>query len=109
VETEVAEACAAGSSIAQSRFEIIGRGGLPTLPTDALSPDAVQVDLVSIKPEVNKPAGTNVSTKPQNSTPRKIVEATGWVRNDKGEIFFVADAANETQVDNWYRKNYCPR
>ena len=107
VETEVAQTCATGSSIAQSRFEIIGRGGLPHLPTDALSADAVEVDLVSIKPEVNKPAVTNISTKPQTSTPKKIVEANGWIRNQKGEILFVADASNGKQVDNWYNKNNC--
>ena len=107
VETKVAQGCTAGSSIAQSRFEIIGRGGLPTLPTDALSADAVQVDLVSIKPEINKPLNTNVSTKPKTSTPKKIVEATGWIRNKKGEIFFVSDASNQKQVDNWYKNNHC--
>ena len=107
VETEVAQGCTAGSSIAQSRFDIIGRGGLPHLPNHALSADAVEVDLVTLKPEVNKPAATNVSTKPNTSTPKKIVEATGWVRNKKGEIFFVADAANGTQVENWYKNNHC--
>ena len=107
VETEVAQTCAAGNSIAQSQFEIIGRGGLPHLPTDALSADAVQVDLVTIKPEKNKPTATNVSTKTNNSTPKKIVEATGWIRNKKGEIFLVADAANQKQVDNWYKNNHC--
>ncbi|MEM1391708.1 MAG: hypothetical protein AAGG00_00150, partial [Cyanobacteria bacterium P01_H01_bin.150] len=107
VETEVAQSCTAGGSIAQSRFEIIGRGGLPILPNDALSADAVQVDLVSIKPENNKPAPTNVSTKKKTSTPKKIVEATGWVRNKKGEIFFVADAANGKQVNNWDKNNHC--
>ncbi|MDJ0734861.1 MAG: S-layer family protein [Nostocaceae cyanobacterium] len=107
VETEVAQGCTTGSSIAQSRFEIIGRGGLPHLPTDALSADAVQVDLVSIKPEINKLANTNVSKKPQTSTPKKIVEATGWVRNNKGEIFLVADTSNGTQIDNWDKNNHC--
>ena len=107
VETEVAQACATGSSIAQSKFEIIGRGGLPHLPNHALSADAVEVDLVSIKPEINKPVNTNVSTNPKISTPKKIVEATGWIRNNKGEIFFVADAANQKQVNNWYNKNNC--
>ena len=107
VETKVAQACAAGSSIAQSRFEIIGRGGLPTLPTDALSADAVQVDLVSIKPEINQSTATNVSIKKKTSTPKKLVEATGWIRNKKGEIFLFADSSNGKQVNNWYNKNSC--
>ena len=94
VETEVAQGCTAGSSIAQSRFEIIGRGGLPILPNESLSADAVQVDLVTIKPKINESVNTNVSTKPNTSTPKKVVEATGWVRNNKGEIFLVADGAN---------------
>lgn len=107
VETKIAQGCNAGSSIAQSQFEIIGRGGLPHLPTDALSADAVQVDLVTIKSEINQPVNTNVSTKPKISTPKKIVEATGWIRNKKGEIFFVVDAANGRQIDNWYKNNNC--
>ncbi len=54
VDTEIAQACTAGSTVAKSSFTITGRGGLPPNPGEALNTDAVQVDLVTLKPEVDK-------------------------------------------------------
>ncbi len=34
----------------------------------------------------------NIEVKTTIEKPRRIVEATGWIKNDKGEIIFTADA-----------------
>ncbi|MEH2010886.1 hypothetical protein [Nostoc sp.] len=52
VDTEVAEGCYS-PGYAQNRFVITGRGGLPFNPKDILTPDAVQIDWVSLKPRNN--------------------------------------------------------
>ena len=106
VETEVAQVCAAGSAIAQSKFKITELSGLPTLPNEALTTDAVLVDLVTLKPEVNQNP-IAISTKPTASKPKKIIEATGFVKNKKGEIFLVADASNGTNRSQWNKNTGC--
>ncbi len=106
VETEVAQVCAAGSPVAQSKFEITELSGLPTLPSEALTTDAVLVDLVTLKPEVNQNPSARVSIKPSENKPRKIVEATGFMKNQKGEVFLVADA-NGTNGFGWNKNVGC--
>ncbi|MEA5507519.1 filamentous hemagglutinin N-terminal domain-containing protein [Halotia wernerae UHCC 0503] len=62
IDIEVAQGCTAGGTIAKSEFNIIGRGGLPPNPGEALNTDAVQVDLVTLKPEVAQKPPTASST-----------------------------------------------
>ncbi|MBW4635527.1 MAG: filamentous hemagglutinin N-terminal domain-containing protein, partial [Iphinoe sp. HA4291-MV1] len=75
VDTQVAQSCTAGGTIAKSQFTITGRGGLPPNPGEALNTDAVQVDLITLNPEVNKPSTPAVSINPTSPTPDRIVEA----------------------------------
>ncbi len=67
VDTQVAQGCTAGS-LARSQFIVTGRGGLPANPGEALSTDAVQVDLVTLKPEADKPSTNVASTSPISPT-----------------------------------------
>ncbi|MFN6486651.1 MULTISPECIES: filamentous hemagglutinin N-terminal domain-containing protein [unclassified Nostoc] len=100
VDTQVAQGCYS-PDYAQNRFVIAGRGGLPPNPKDILTPDAPQIDWVSVKPTNN-----NRSTPPVSSTtistPKRIVEATGATLNAKGQIVL---SANSSAAPYTFRQN----
>jgi filamentous hemagglutinin family protein len=106
VDTELAQGCNS-PNYAQSSFIITGRGGLPPNPKDILTPDAVQVDWVTLNPEIEKNSRTNISTNPNTTPPAPIVEATGWVFNAKGEVVFTADASTTTPDSSWQAQTHC--
>ncbi|MEC4812035.1 MAG: filamentous hemagglutinin N-terminal domain-containing protein [Scytonema sp. PMC 1069.18] len=91
VDTEVASGCNS-PNYAQSSFIITGRGGLPSNPKDVLTPDAIEVDWVSLNPNINNYKSPSISTNPTKHTPETIVEATGWTFNAKGEVVLTANA-----------------
>jgi large exoprotein involved in heme utilization and adhesion len=107
VDTEVAQTCTPGGSQDQSEFLVTGRGGLPPNPGETLNTDAVQVDLVTLKPEVAQPTTTAVSTSPANSTPTPIVEATGWAITANGEVILTANAPRVTPHSSWQKTANC--
>ncbi|AUB44367.1 Large exoprotein involved in heme utilization or adhesion (plasmid) [Nostoc flagelliforme CCNUN1] len=90
VATEVAQVCDS-PDYAQSSFTITGRGGLPPNPTkDVLPNDTVEVGWVALKPSSDS-SNPPVTTNPVTSTPERIVEANGWVVNEKGEVVLTAN------------------
>ncbi|MEH2461697.1 hypothetical protein [Nostoc sp.] len=95
------------SAVAKSSFTITGRGGLPPNPSEALSADAVQVDLVSLKPEVGKPSTPAVSTNPISPIPARIVEATGWAIAANSDIILTSSAPTLTPHSSWQRTADC--
>ncbi len=105
VDTKLAQGCNS-PNYAQSSFIITGRGGLPPNPKDILTPDAVQVDWVTLNPEIEKNSRTNISTNPNPTTPAPIVEATGWVFGPKGEVIFTAQAPTQHQ-NSWQTPSKC--
>ncbi|MBP5971167.1 filamentous hemagglutinin N-terminal domain-containing protein [Brasilonema sp. CT11] len=105
VDTEVAQGCNS-PNYAKSSFIITGRGGLPPNPKDILTPDAVQVDWVSLNPNTDNRKSSSVSTATK-PTPEPIVEATGWVFNAKGEVVFTADAPTTTPHSSWQTPTGC--
>ncbi|NMF67084.1 hypothetical protein DP113_19205 [Brasilonema octagenarum UFV-E1] len=105
VDTKLAQGCNS-PNYAKSSFIITGRGGLPPNPKDILTPDAVQVDWVTLNPEVEKNSRTNISTLPNPTTPAPIVEATGWVFGPKGEVIFTAQAPTQHQ-SSWQTPSKC--
>ncbi|MDZ7952358.1 filamentous hemagglutinin N-terminal domain-containing protein [Nostoc sp. DedQUE09] len=108
VDTEVTQACQADTAQNQSSFIITGRGGLPPNPrTEPLSSDAVQVDWVTLKAMAENHVITNVSTQTTSPTAALIVEAQGWMRNDKGEVVLTADASTATPQSSWQTPPNC--
>ncbi|MBW4500520.1 MAG: filamentous hemagglutinin N-terminal domain-containing protein [Scytonema hyalinum WJT4-NPBG1] len=107
VDTQVAQGCTAGGAQAQSEFIITGRGGLPPNPGEALSTDAVQVDLITLNSEVAQPSTTAVSTTRTSPTPPPIVEATGWVIDANGDIILTANAPTATPHNSWQKTADC--
>ncbi|MEH2169228.1 MAG: filamentous hemagglutinin N-terminal domain-containing protein [Nostoc sp.] len=84
--------CSPRSKQQANSFIITGRGGLPFNPKDILSPDAVEVDWVTLNPSTREGKSPPVIIKPTTATPKPIVEAIGWVRNAKGELELTANA-----------------
>ncbi|MFN6569521.1 filamentous hemagglutinin N-terminal domain-containing protein [Dendronalium sp. ChiSLP03b] len=91
VDTEIVQGCTAGGTVAKSEFNIIGRGGLPPNPGEALNTDAVQVDLVTLNPEVAQHSTAAVSPSTTSPTPNSIVEAQGWVIDANGNVTLTAN------------------
>ncbi|MFB2892960.1 filamentous hemagglutinin N-terminal domain-containing protein [Aerosakkonemataceae cyanobacterium BLCC-F50] len=98
-------------------FTVTGRGGLPPLPNEPLRPNnTISVDWVDNTQEqrsreiqeqrVNSPT-TNypIPTTQENS---EIVEATGWVRNDKGQVILISSTPSVTTNSTSFIKPSCP-
>ncbi|URD48509.1 filamentous hemagglutinin N-terminal domain-containing protein [Chroococcidiopsis sp. CCNUC1] len=107
INTEMAQTCTPGGSQQQSEFVVTGRGGLPQNPGEALNTDAIQVDLVTLAPEVNQSTTTAVSTSPTSPTPTPIVEAQGWAIAANGEVILTANANTVTPHNSWQNTANC--
>ncbi len=81
----------------QSSFVATGRGGLPPSPTEPLNDSAYLVDLVDINSarQESRRAGEQARRK-ESSQITEIVEAQGWIINDKGQVVLVANPPNVT-------------
>jgi len=105
VETEVAQGCTAGGSQAQSEFIVTGRGGLPPNPGEALSSDAVQVDLVTLNPRIENRSSPSVSR--NRPAPAPLVEAQGWAIGANGKVVLTANVPTVTPHRSWQRPPEC--
>ncbi|HEY9670298.1 MAG TPA: filamentous hemagglutinin N-terminal domain-containing protein [Waterburya sp.] len=91
---QIDQSCSAGGGNRENNFTVTGRGGLPQSPTEVISPDMVQDDLGTA---VASNAATGESVKPSpTSSPKQLVEAQGWVVDDKGVVTLVAAASTVT-------------
>ncbi len=107
LDTEVSQVCQPRSAENQSSFVITGRGGLPPNPrTDLLSGDAVQVDWVTLNPNSNNRTPTVIKN-PTATPPQPIIEATGWVRNENGEVVLTANPSTVTPHSPWITPASC--
>jgi len=92
----IAQNCSSGGSQVASRFTVTGRGGLPDNPSETLSSNAVWTDL---RPNPNLAATSSspaIAARRSHPTAAPLVEAQGWVINDKGEIVLTASAPTVT-------------
>ncbi|MBW4565382.1 MAG: filamentous hemagglutinin N-terminal domain-containing protein [Mojavia pulchra JT2-VF2] len=113
VDTEIAQVCDT-PDYAQSSFIITGRGGLPSNPTkDVAAPDGVEVSWVSLKPKGDVFDGlrlrnsSSVISKPISNMPERIVEASGWSVNKKGEVVLTANASTAKARGSWQNAIAC--
>ncbi len=107
VEPRVASGCTAGASQNQSSFVITGRGGLPLNPREAFNSDTVRVDWVTLNRGSDNRHRQTVTIKPTTATPEPIVEATGWVVNEKGEVVLTANPPTATPHGSWQKLADC--
>ena len=95
----IAQRCAgSGGNVGrgESKFIITGRGGLPPNPSDPLNSDALWIDLDSTTQLQENRSSSAEVTQVTKSTTEPLVEATGWVTNDKGEVVLTASAPTAT-------------
>jgi len=95
----IAQRCAgSGGNVGrgESKFIITGRGGLPPNPSDPLNSDALWIDLDSTTQLQENRSISEEVTQVTKSTTEPLVEATGWVTNDKGEVVLTASAPTAT-------------
>lgn len=106
-DTRLAQTCQSTIATNQSSFSIVGRGGLPPNPKEALSGDAVQVGwlLPRASSQNNKILSASKISVP--AKPVQIVEANTWVRNSKGEILLTANEPALLQSDNLLSQAQC--
>ncbi len=105
----VASGCGTPQRIAQSKFIITGRGGLPPSPSDTLSSDAVWSDLRSHTQQAENQPSAAVATQTTDPTTAPLVEAQGWVINDKGQVVLTATAPTVTPHNPWQTPAACRR
>jgi large exoprotein involved in heme utilization and adhesion len=81
-----------------SSFKVTGRGGLPLSPDEPLRGHAIITPWVTLAQgnEQTRDFKEEVTKQP---TPEAIVEAQGWVINDKGEVTLVAAVPTGTPQD----------
>ncbi|MBW4564984.1 MAG: S-layer family protein [Mojavia pulchra JT2-VF2] len=113
LDPEVAQVCDT-PGYAQSSFIITGRGGLPSNPMkDVATPDGVEVGWVSLKPRGNAKDGlrlrnsSSVINQPISNMPERIVEASGWSVNKKGEVVLTANVSTAKTRGSWQNAIAC--
>jgi filamentous hemagglutinin family protein len=92
----IAQGCQVpGEEETTSRFVITGRGGLPPNPGDVLRNEATMDNWVTSPAEAER-SSTETSKSQTRSTPNQLVEAQGWVFNERGEVVLTASAPTFT-------------
>lgn len=83
---QVIVGCAA---VQGNSFTVIGRGGLPEDPTATIRGQIVWQDLQDLTTESTNTDPQNTQSN-QSLQPVQIVEATGWIVNEQGQVELVA-------------------
>jgi filamentous hemagglutinin family protein len=87
--------CAAFAEGQGSKFTVTGRGGLPPTPYEPLSTDVVWTDTRTTAITTQQQGKKEPADLPQSKPEAiKIVPATGWVFNGKGQVTLISHASN---------------
>jgi filamentous hemagglutinin family protein len=98
VSDQIAQTCSTGGGkVAQNEFIVTGRGGLPDNPSDTLSSDAVWTDLRNPSAVSSHRGEEPVAARAVTPQP-PLVEANGWVMNEKGDLVLTASAPTITPL-----------
>jgi large exoprotein involved in heme utilization and adhesion len=90
VNVEVAQGCQTGGKQASIGFFNTGRGGLAPNPYEPISSSNIWEDVLPPTHRTASSAGTASASASPATPPHKIVEAQGWLINEKGEVVLVA-------------------
>ena len=105
---QIVQVCpSGGKQVAQNEFIVTGRGGLPDNPGDTLSSDAVWTDLRTPTATSTIQGKAPVAVRANSAQP-PIVEANGWVLNEKGEVVLTATAPTVTSHNPSLMPSRCP-
>ncbi|AFZ17854.1 two-partner secretion domain-containing protein [Allocoleopsis franciscana] len=88
--------CTPNNDARKSSFTITGRGGLPPSPSDPLMNDEVWVDWISLEEREENGNAAATETHSTSSNPKSLVEAQGWIINEKGQVVLTAQAPTVT-------------
>jgi filamentous hemagglutinin family protein len=112
---QIAQTCGTGGREAKkNEFIVTGRRGMPSNPYEMLSNDQALEDIqppsgFSSSRNSNPDAAKAVTSQSVTSNPKPpIVEAQGWVMNDKGQIVLTATASTATPHNSLPASPTCP-
>lgn len=109
-EPKLSQLCQGRASRKENSFTITGRGGLPSNPLEPLSPDASVTDWITLDSKGSETfSNVPVTQNPTQPTPETIVEATGWVINEKGEVVLTANAPTPESHSSWQKSSDCTK
>jgi large exoprotein involved in heme utilization and adhesion len=104
---QIAQTCGAGGGEAgKNEFIVTGRRGMPSNPYEPLSNEQALEDIhppsgFSSRRNSNPDAAKAVTSQSVTSNPKPpIVEAQGWVMNDKGQVVLTATASTATPYNS---------
>ncbi|WP_353930155.1 filamentous hemagglutinin N-terminal domain-containing protein [Okeanomitos corallinicola TIOX110] len=105
---QLAKGCNNSGKLAdeENKFTIIGSGGLPSSPDDLFTGTNPLVDLVELVP-IQEDNQNIKKVDVHKKLPLKIVEAQGWVRDEKGNIYLVSQGQEAFLQSPILSKNYC--
>jgi filamentous hemagglutinin family protein len=99
--------CTPGGGLAQrSSFTVTGRGGLPYSPNNTLQADSVTTDWVTLDSDTANNTPSDAAT-PKSSASRPIVEAQGWMINEKGQVVLTEKAPTVTPHESGFESLKC--
>ncbi len=112
---QITQTCGASVREAgKNEFFVTGRRGMPSNPYEPLSSDEALEDIHPpsgfSSPSNSKPVTSRtVTSQSATSNPKPpIVEAQGWVMNDKGQVVLTATASTATPHNSWLQSATCP-
>jgi large exoprotein involved in heme utilization and adhesion len=112
---QIAQTCGAGGREARkNEFIVTGRRGMPSNPYEPLSSDEALEDIhppsgFSSSRNSKPVAARTVTSQSATSNPKpSIVEAQGWVINDKGQVVLTATASTATPHNSLPASATCP-
>ncbi|MBD2136260.1 hypothetical protein H6F32_01375 [Anabaena sp. FACHB-1237] len=101
--SQLAQGCSSNSKVArqESRFNIIGKGGLPSHPDDLFTGNSPVVDLVDIQTtktsqETIKSVVIDQNNQKVNLKNRVIQQAQGWIFTNDGKVILTAETPQAT-------------
>jgi filamentous hemagglutinin family protein len=112
---QIAQTCGAGGREARkNEFIVTGRRGMPSNPYEPLSSDEALEDIhppsdFSSSRNSKPVAARSFTSQSATSNPKpSIVEAQGWVINDKGQVVLTATASTATPHNSLPASATCP-